>query len=63
MTTKDAVMEIGLAGSARKVYVAADGPGAISAEKGRIVLTVPAGPVGSGICYDIVRLEVAPAAL
>jgi len=25
-----------------------------------IVLTVPAGPVGSGICYDVVRLEVAP---
>jgi rhamnogalacturonan endolyase len=26
-----------------------------------IVLTVPAGPVASGICYDVVRLEVAPA--
>lgn len=26
-----------------------------------IVLTVPAGAVGSGICYDVVRLEVAPA--
>ena len=25
-----------------------------------IVLTVPAGPVASGICYDVVRLEVAP---
>jgi len=25
-----------------------------------IVLTVPAGAVGSGICYDVVRLEVAP---
>jgi rhamnogalacturonan endolyase len=25
-----------------------------------IVLTVPAGPVGNGICYDVVRLEVAP---
>ena len=25
-----------------------------------IVLTVPAGSVGSGICYDVVRLEVAP---
>ena len=26
-----------------------------------IVLTVPAGPVGGGgICYDVVRLEVAP---
>ncbi|HEX9200253.1 MAG TPA: polysaccharide lyase family protein [Acidobacteriaceae bacterium] len=25
-----------------------------------IVLTVPAGPVSSGICYDVVRLEVAP---
>jgi rhamnogalacturonan endolyase len=27
-----------------------------------IVLTVPAGAVGSGICYDVVRLEVAPPA-
>jgi rhamnogalacturonan endolyase len=25
-----------------------------------IVLTVPAGPVGNGMCYDVVRLEVAP---
>lgn len=25
----------------------------------KIVLTIPAGPVGSGICYDVVRLEVA----
>jgi len=25
-----------------------------------IVLTVPAGPVANGICYDVVRLEVAP---
>jgi rhamnogalacturonan endolyase len=25
----------------------------------KIILTVPAGPVGSGICYDVVRLEVA----
>ena len=25
-----------------------------------IVLTVPAGPVASGMCYDVVRLEVAP---
>ena len=25
-----------------------------------IVLTVPAGPVNSGMCYDVVRLEVAP---
>jgi rhamnogalacturonan endolyase len=25
-----------------------------------IVLTVPAGPVDSGMCYDVVRLEVAP---
>ncbi len=27
-----------------------------------IVLTVPAGGVGNGICYDVVRLEVAPSA-
>ncbi len=25
-----------------------------------IVLTVPAGPVSNGICYDVIRLEVAP---
>jgi len=25
----------------------------------KIVLTIPAGPVGSGICYDVIRLEVA----
>jgi rhamnogalacturonan endolyase len=25
-----------------------------------IVLTVPAGGVANGICYDVVRLEVAP---
>jgi rhamnogalacturonan endolyase len=26
-----------------------------------IVLTVPAGGVANGICYDVIRLEVAPA--
>ncbi|HWB32530.1 MAG TPA: polysaccharide lyase family protein [Acidobacteriaceae bacterium] len=27
-----------------------------------IVLTVPAGPVGNGMCYDVIRLEVDPSA-
>jgi rhamnogalacturonan endolyase len=32
----------------------------LKAGQNTIVLTIPAGQVGTGICYDVVRLEVAP---